>query len=78
MNYLITYDLMNASPERYKELEDALKRLGAKHVEESVWSLIGSDHDGQYLARYMRIFSDASAGDHFIIARVDEWWTSDD
>ena len=41
--YIISYDLNNASPERYQLLQDSIKSLGAwAHINLSVWAVITS------------------------------------
>lgn len=56
MQFLIAYDLKDKPPESYKRMSDALKRLYAVKILESVWLLTEYRETTDSLHDYLRPF----------------------
>lgn len=74
MNYLIMYDVTDGDEEKYRDVGDALDRLGAIRVQDSVWYLPGSTRTTKQLAaRLGKILDLEPGGDRLIIAPFEKW-----
>jgi CRISPR-associated endonuclease Cas2 len=70
MRFLVTYDLKRPG-QNYQPLWDALVKLGAKRVLESVWYLRGNSYTAAQLREYLWTFMDQN--DRLLVVRFDDW-----